>query len=113
MWHQGLVSLGKQLPPKPRPACRNFAADAAVQAHRLGDLETSAPTRSASNAISLMKLILVARKLLQAYLISSAVSMRRNPDDRGVEQEQRPVDLAHQVLGAPPSRCRSRRGRAA
>ena len=37
---------------------------------------TSAPTFSASEAISLMKLILVARKLLQAYLISSAVSMR-------------------------------------
>ena len=34
---------------------------------------TSAPTFSARSAISLMKVILVARKALAAYLISSAV----------------------------------------
>ena len=35
---------------------------------------TSAPTFSHRSAISLMKVILVARKALPAYLISSAVS---------------------------------------
>ncbi len=34
---------------------------------------TSAPTRSHRSAISLMKVILVARKALAAYFVSSAV----------------------------------------
>ena len=35
---------------------------------------TSAPTRSQRSAISLMKLIFVARKALEAYLIISALA---------------------------------------
>ncbi len=43
---------------------------------------TLAPTFSHSSAISLMKVILVARKALEAYLISSAV--RRLVNTMGV-----------------------------
>ena len=39
---------------------------------------TSAPTFSQRSAISLMKVILVARKALPAYLVTSAVSMLVN-----------------------------------
>jgi hypothetical protein len=52
-----------------------LVADAPVKTHALGHLSfTSAPTRSQSAAISLMKVILVARNALAAYLIISADS---------------------------------------
>jgi hypothetical protein len=51
-----------------------------------------------------MKVILVARKALAAYLISSLVR-RRGEQDRRFVEEQRPIDLAHHlapefILGA-------------
>ena len=60
---------------------------------------TSAPTFSHRSAISLMKVILVARKALAAYLISSAVRRPVNSDRRLVEVE-RPVELAHHLARA-------------
>ena len=55
-------------------------ADARVEAHALATSSTSAPDRSHTLATELMKLILVARKALEACLISSAVarSVARN-----------------------------------
>ena len=55
---------------------------------------TSAPTVSQRSAISLMKVILVARNALAAYLISSAARAAGEQDRRLVD-EQRPIDLAH------------------
>ncbi len=52
---------------------QELAADAVVETDAERDSCTSAPTRSHRSAISLMKVILVARKALAAYLISSAV----------------------------------------
>ena len=60
---------------------------------------TSAPTFSPRSAISLMKVILVARKALAAYLISSAVR-RAGEHDRRLVEGQRPVDLAHHLARA-------------
>ena len=60
---------------------------------------TSAPTFSHRSAISLMKVILVARKALAAYLISSAV--RRSVKRIGACVEiERPVELAHDLARA-------------
>ena len=60
---------------------------------------TLAPTSSHRLAISLMKVILVARKALAAYLVSSDVRRLVNEDRRLVEIE-RAVDLAHHRFGA-------------
>ena len=60
---------------------------------------TSAPTFSHRSAISLMKVILVARKALAAYLISSAVRRPVIQDRRAVEIE-RPVELGHHLARA-------------
>ena len=60
---------------------------------------TSAPTFSQRSAISLMKVILVARKALAAYLISSAVSSA-GEEDRRLDQIERPVELAHHLARA-------------
>ena len=67
------VSFGKHEPPKPGPACRNFEPMRLSSPMPRATSCTSAPTFSARSAISLMKVILVARKALAAYLISSAV----------------------------------------
>ena len=61
---------------------------------------TSAPTFSQRSAISLMKVILVARNALAAYLISSAV--RRSVNRIGVCVEiERAIELAHHLARAP------------
>ena len=75
MWTMALVSLGRQLPPKPKPAWRNLDPMRLSRPMDLATSRTSAPTASARRAISLMKEIFTARKLLDAYLMSSAVSM--------------------------------------
>ena len=72
---------------------------------------TSAPTFSHRSAISLMKVILVARKALAAYLISSAVR-RLGEQDRRLVEVERPVELRI-TLRARSSRCRRRCGRGA
>src|SRR6266516_2115537 len=66
------MSLGKQDPPKPGPACRNFPAMRRSSPIPRDTSCTSAPHFSQRSAISLMKVILVARKALDAYLMSSA-----------------------------------------
>ena len=70
--------LGEARAAEARPGMQELAADPAVEADALGHVWTSAPTRSHRSAISLMKVILVARKALVAYLISSAVSSEVN-----------------------------------
>ena len=72
------VSLGKHEPPKPGPGCRNLLPIRRSRPRPLATSWTSAPMRSHRSAISLMKVTLVARKLLVAYLISSAVSSEVN-----------------------------------
>ena len=67
--------MGKQLPPKPMPGLQELRADAVVQAHPAGDLDTSAPVSSQTLAISLMNEIFVARKALEASLTISALAM--------------------------------------
>src|ERR1700757_4455622 len=66
-------SLPKHEPPHPRPADRNSALMRRSSPIPMATLVTSAPTRSQMLASSLMKLILVARKALLAYLTASAV----------------------------------------
>src|SRR5664279_4751422 len=72
---------------------------------------TSAPTFSAKSAISLMKVILVARNALAAYLINSAVKrigrvfdqLRGAPlgkHQRRLIERQRPVDIAEHLAPA-------------
>ena len=68
------TSLGKQLPPKPMPALRNDRPMRGSWPMPSATVTTSAPTSSQTLAISLMKVILVARKALDAYLIISAVA---------------------------------------
>ena len=60
---------------------------------------TLAPACSHRSAISLMKVILVARKALAAYLISFGAAPLRE-HDRRVVGDQRAIQLAHHVLGA-------------
>ena len=67
------TSLGKQVPPKPMPACRNAGPMRRSSPMPSATTATSAPTSSHTLAISLMKLILVARKALDAYLTISAL----------------------------------------
>ena len=74
IWAAARVSLGKQEPPKPGPACRNFGPIRLSSPIPLDTISTSAPQASQICATSLMKEILVARKPFEAYLISSAVS---------------------------------------
>ena len=65
---------------------------------------TLAPTFSQRSAISLMKVILVARNALAAYLISSEVR-RSTKNSGGWLRFKRPVDLAHQRAGARVGRA--------
>ena len=96
--------LGKARAAKARAGMQELAADAAVEPMPRATSCTSAPTFSQRSAISLMKVILVARKALAAYLISSAVSSA-GEDDRRLDQIERPVELAHHLR----ARARSRR----
>ena len=68
--------LGKARSAIARPGMQELRADAVVEADAARDSCTSAPTLSQRSAISLMKVILVARNALAAYLINSAVRRR-------------------------------------
>ena len=68
------MSLGRQPPPKPRPAFRNLRPMRSSYPMASASPVTSAPVASHSSAIALMKEILVARKELAATLTSSAVA---------------------------------------
>src|ERR1700690_1541750 len=75
IWRRAFVSLGKQDPPKPAPAWRNFGPILPSSPMPLATIFTLAPTFSHRFAISFIKDILTARKEFEAYFISSAVSM--------------------------------------
>ena len=66
------MSLGKQDPPKPRPALRNDGPMRVSRPIPRATSVTSAPTSSETFAISLMNEIFVARKAFEASLIISA-----------------------------------------
>ena len=66
------TSLGKHEPPQPIPACKNLLPMRESKPMPFATWVTSAPTRSHILATSLIKLILVAKKALAAYLIISA-----------------------------------------
>ena len=68
------VSLGKQEPPKPGPGWRKRGPMRSSRPIPRATTSTSAPSASHIAATSLMNEILVARKPLEAYLISSALS---------------------------------------
>ena len=70
-----MTSFGKQLPPKPTPACRNFGPMRSSRPMPLATSMTLAPVTSETLAISLMNEIFVARKALAASLIISALAM--------------------------------------
>ena len=67
------VSFGKHEPPYPGPACRNFEPMRLSSPMPRATSCTSAPTFSQRSAISLMKVIFVARNAFAAYFVSSAV----------------------------------------
>ena len=68
------MSLGRQPPPKPTPALRNFRPIRASWPIASASWVTSAPVASHSSAIALMKEILVARNELAATFTSWAVA---------------------------------------
>ena len=68
------MSLGRQPPPKPIPARRNFDPMRSSMPIARATSVTSPPVASHSSAIALMKEILVARKALAETFTSSAVS---------------------------------------
>ena len=68
------MSLGRQPPPKPSPACRKRPPIRVSYDSALVSCVTSPPVASHTSAIALMKEILVARKALAATLTSSAVA---------------------------------------
>ena len=68
------VSFGKQDPPYPGPACKNFGDILPSCPIAFAICCTSAPTFSASKAISLINEILTAKNAFDAYFIISAVS---------------------------------------
>ena len=65
--------LGKTGAAKTRAGMQEFRADAVVEADAARDVLDVGAELFARSAISLMKVILVARKAFAAYLISSAV----------------------------------------
>src|SRR5262245_18310898 len=86
------ISLPKQEPPQPTPALRNLGPIRPSNPNPRTTSLISAPTRSQIFAISLAKLILVARNALAAYLIISAearsvvtTGTAVNPAGRGAE----------------------------
>src|SRR5262249_40666316 len=94
------TSFGKHEPPKPGPACRNFGPIRLSNPSPRATSCTSAPTRSQRSAISLMKVILVARNAFAAYLMSSAVRrLVSGIEDRSLIQVQWRVDLSRDLLG--------------
>ena len=93
------VSLGKQLPPKPGPAWRNFCADAAVEADPAGHrLDVGADLLAQIGHLvdegDLGREKGVGRVLDQLGALAGGEQHRR------LVEEQRPVDLAHHFTGA-------------
>lgn len=74
-WINALTSFGKQLPPYPIPAFKNLSPMRLSRPIPFAMSLMFPPERSQKPAISLMKLILVARKEFAAYLMISAVFM--------------------------------------
>nr|KEP24631.1 hypothetical protein DA06_01410 [Georgenia sp. SUBG003] len=68
------MSLGRQPPPNPIPARRNFFPMRSSWPMASASWVTSAPVASHSSAMALMKEIFVARKEFAATLTSSAVA---------------------------------------
>ena len=68
------MSLGRQPPPNPSPACRYRLPIRGSRPIASPSSVTSAPDASHSSAIALMKLTFVARYAFDADLISSAVA---------------------------------------
>ena len=67
--------MGKQLPPKPIPACRNLLPMRSSRPIPRATSTTSAPVSSHTFAISLMKEIFVARNAFEASFTISALAM--------------------------------------
>jgi hypothetical protein len=67
--------FGEARAPVADPGLQELRADATIEAHSVCHLLHVCARRSHTVAISLMKLILVARNTLEAYLIISAVRM--------------------------------------
>ena len=95
-------SLPKQEPPQPRPARRKRGEIRSSMPSASATTSMSAPTRSLICAISLMKLILAARKEFAAYLIVSAVAS---------EVAISPGVAASPPVGSPMGNCWSMMGR--
>src|ERR687893_578360 len=74
MERRAAMSLGKHDPPHPIPALRNLEPMRLSSPMPADTSVTSAPTNSQRFEISFIKLILVARKALAAYLIISALA---------------------------------------
>src|ERR671911_1655607 len=74
MERRAATSLGKHDPPHPIPELRNLEPMRPSSPMPADTSVTSAPTSSQRFEISFMKLILVARKALAAYLIISALT---------------------------------------
>ena len=68
------MSLGRQPPPNPMPALRNFRPIRSSSPIASASRVTSAPVASQTSAMALMKEILVARNELAAAFTSSAVA---------------------------------------
>ena len=68
-----LMSLGRQPPPKPMPARRNFRPIRSSCPMASASLATSPPAASQTSAMALMKEIFVARKEFAEVFTSSAV----------------------------------------
>src|SRR5438128_4265425 len=94
-----IASFGKQEPPKPGPACRNFWPIRLSRPMPRATSCTLAPTFSARSAISLIKAILVARNELAAYFVQFGGATIGEQNRRRIEV-QRPVDLRHDTPGA-------------
>src|SRR5206468_5081019 len=90
------MSLGKQDPPNPGPAWRNFEPIRWSSPIALATTWISAPTRSHRLAISLMKETLVARKALDAYLIISAEG--RSVMTNGVDRKSTRLNSSHDQI---------------
>ena len=85
--------LGKAGAAEARAGVQELRADAVVEPDAARHLLHVGADLLARSAISLMKVILVARKALAAYLISSAVR-RAGEQHRRLVEVQRPVELA-------------------
>ena len=73
MFRSAKVSFGKHEPPHPGPGFKNSKPMRLSKPIPKMTSVTSAPTASHSAAMALMKLILVAKKAFEAYLMVSAV----------------------------------------